>query len=534
MLHVTNKKNYNYKHMKIKNIIKLMLALILVFNITSCEITNYDQDVIEELSINREFAPVDLTARIRNQTTVELNWTIRDNVTNYVVEFSADDPDFNTIFLSQQVTSEELPVQIRLEGETVYSIRVKAVSSRGLDDSTWAITTATTLTEQIMLPSEPGDIQALSATLRWEAGLNVTHFILEPGAIRYDISAQEKAAGIATITGLTSETEYSAILYNNSKIRGTAEFKTGIDIGNNTLVLPTDDIFQKIADAAPGDILLFEQGDYTAQVGRITLDKSITLRGLRPDFKPQLKVSFSIENGATDVSLIDLDLTGDAPSDLLDMLRYSGAGNYNSLLVSGCIVHDYDRSFIAASVTDAIVQTVTVENSIMTNILTNGGDLIDFRSSDVFNVNVNTSTFNNCAPGRDFFRIDDAGTSTQSGFTCNIVLESCTIYACSNSSSRRLMYVRFQDNKITVNNTLISDTASEGYSDQSRTDPNPTFFNNNYWNADGFFNSAQTISDQSGTYTVLNPGYVDAANGDFTITNQTLIDNAVGDPRWRQ
>jgi len=520
--------------MKIKNLIKVILTAILIVNISSCDITNYDEDVIDELSIEREFAPVNLRGIIRNQTSVELSWTKKEEVTNYVVEFSADDPDFNTIFLTQEVSSDELPIQIRLEGETVYSIRVKAVSSRGLDDSTWAIIQATTLAEQIMLPSEPGDIQALSATLRWEAGLNVTHFILEPGTIRYDISDQEKAAGVATITGLTSETEYNATLYNNSKIRGSATFTTGIDVGNNTLVLPTDDIFQKIADAAPGDILLFEQGDYTAQVGRITLDKSITLRGLRPDFKPQLKVSFSIENGATDISLIDLDLTGDAPADLLDMLRYSGAGNYNSLLVSGCNVHDYDRSFIAASVTDGIVQTVTVENSIMTNILTNGGDLIDFRSSDVFNVNVNTSTFNNCAPGRDFFRIDDSGTSTQSGFTCNVVLESCTIYACSNSSSRRLMYVRFQENKITVNNTLITDTASEGYSDQSRTDPNPTFSNNNYWNADGFFDSTQRISDQSGTYTLLNPGYVDAATGNFTITNQTLIDNAVGDPRWRQ
>lgn len=519
--------------MKLNNIIKVLFLAVLSISFSSC-ITSYDEDVIEELSIKREFAPVDLTARVRNQTNVELTWALRDEVTNFVVEFSADDPTFSTIFLSQEVSAEDLPVQIRLEGETVYSIRVKAVSSRGLEDSTWALGEATTLTEQIMLPSEAGDIQALSATLRWEAGLNVTHFILEPGSIRYDITPQDKTAGIATITDLTSETEYTATLYNNDKIRGTASFTTGIDVGNNTLALPTDDIFQIIADAAPGDIILFEQGDYTDQVGRITLDKSITLRGLRPDFKPQLKVSFAVENGATDVSLIDLDLTGDLPLELTDMIRYSGVGNYNSLLVSGCNVHDYDRSFIAGNVTDAIIQSITVENSIVTNVLTNGGDFIDFRSSDVFNVNVNTSTFNNCAPGRDFFRIDDSGTSTQSGLTCNIVLDSSTIYACSNSSSKRLMYVRFQDNKITVKNTLITDTDSEGYSDQSRTDPNPTFLNNNYWNADGFFNSSQTISDQSGTNTVLDPGYVDAANGDFTITNQTLLDNAVGDPRWRQ
>ena len=162
-----------------------------------------------------------------------------------------------------------------------------------------------------MLPSEPGDIGATQAILRWPANSNVTHFIVQPGDIRHDITSQEKIDGVATITGLTGETDYTAILYNNTKVRGSATFTTGIDVGDNTLVLPTDDLFQMIADAAPGDILLLEQGDYTAQTGTITLDKSITIQGLRTDFKPLLKVSFSIVTGADEVNLIDLDLTGD-------------------------------------------------------------------------------------------------------------------------------------------------------------------------------------------------------------------------------
>ena len=515
---------------KIKNSPKVIVTLLLALLVVSC---GYNEEVVNELSVNREFAPVDLSARIRNQTTVELNWTKTEFITNYVIEFSADDPSFSNIFKTEQVTVDQLPIQIRLEGETEYSIRVKAISPRGLDDSTWAIITARTLTEQIMLPSEPGDIKPLEAILRWEAGLNVTHFILEPGNIRHDISAQEKAAGIATITGLTSETDYAATLYNNAKIRGTASFKTGIDVGNNTLVLPSDDIFQKIADAAPGDILLFEQGDYTAQVGRISLNKSITLRGLRRDFKPTLKVSFSIGAGANDVNLIDLDLTGDVPTELFDVVRYSEAGNYNSLLISGCIIHDYNRSLIAGNASDASVQNITLENSIITNIITSGGDFIDFRNTNVLNLNVNTSTFNNCAPERDFFRLDDAGSFTQKGLTSIITMDSCTLYACSNGSSKRVLYVRFQTNDITVKNTLITDSAGM-YSNQSRTDDSIQFVNNNYFNAAGYFNSAIPRYDNSGNHTELNPGYENAAAGNFKITNQTLIDNAVGDPRWRQ
>lgn len=519
--------------MKIKHIIKGVFALLLVFTAYNCSISGYDEEVIETLNLTREFAPVDLEARVRNQTSVELSWTKKEEVTNYVVEFSADDPDFNTIFLTQEVSADELPVQIRLEGETVYSIRVKAVSLRGLDDSSWAVIQATTLTEQIMLPSEPGDIQALSATLRWEAGLNVTHFVLEPGTIRYDISAQEKAAGVATITGLTSETEYNATLYNNAKIRGTTDFSTGVDIGDNVVLTPADDIFQAIEDAVSGDIILFEEGDFTAQVGRITLKKSITLRGLKPDFKPLLKVAFTIDAGAENVELIDLDIMGDVAAELSDVVSYSNPGNFNTLLISGCNIHDYDRSFVRGPTTDGILQSLTIENSIITNILTNGGDLIDFRNGDVLNINVNTSTFNNCAPGRDFIRLDASGTSNGNA-TSNILIDKCTLYECSNKSSARILYVRFETNEVTVNNTLIANTESEGYADRSGIDESPTFFNNNYWNAPGFTDSSQYIFDSTTSYTELDPGFVDASSGNFTLTNQDLIDNAVGDPRWRQ
>ncbi|MGY5356193.1 DUF5123 domain-containing protein [Wenyingzhuangia sp. IMCC45467] len=510
--------------MKTKYIYKGLVAL-LIFMVASC---SYDEEVVESLSISREFAPVSLSTIVRNQTYVEMSWTVDENTDSYIVEFSADDPDFTTIYETVEVTAEELPITVRLEGETVYSVRVKAKSARELDDSSWALGEFTTLSEQIMLPYELGDADDDNVTLRWEAGLNVTHFILQPGDVRHDITAQEKIDGVANVTGLTSETDYEATLYNNAKQRGFAEITTGVAVGNNTLVSTTDDLIQILNNAQDGEIILIDQGDFTAQTGTITLDKSITIRGLKTDFKPQLSINFEIEAGATDVNLIDLDLNG--LTTIQDVVRYTGAGNYNSLLIKGCTVHDFDRSFIAGNTTDAIVQSVTVENCIVTNVVTNGGDFIDFRNSDVFNVAVRTSTFNNCAPGRDFFRIDDSGTSTQNGLVCNVLLENSTLYGCCDSSSKRVLYVRFQTNDIIVQNTLITDTGSEGYSDQSRTDDTVTFSNNNYFNADGFFNPSQTVFDGSGTQ--LDPEYADPLNGDFTIGNQTIKDNLIGDPRW--
>ncbi len=514
--------------MKTKNIFKLLFTLALTVVVVNC---GYNEDLIEELSISREFAPVDLRAIVRNQVNVELNWRANDDVNTYVAEFSTD-PNFGSIEETVEILGNELPALVPLEGETLYYIRVKAVSSRGLDDSTWATAQAQTLTEQIFISSEPGDIGATQAILRWIPNSAVTTIEVSPGNISHVVTDQEKIDGVATITGLTGETEYTAQIMNGTRIRGITTFTTGIDVGDNTLVMPEDDLFQIIADAEDGDILILEQGDYTSQVGSITLNKSITIQGLRTDFKPQLKVSFSIGTGAIDVSLIDLDLTGDVAAELTDVVRYTEADNFNSLLIKGCNIHDYDRSFIAGSVTDGIVQNVTVEDCVVTNVMTNGGDFIDFRNSDALNLSVTTSTFNNCAPGRDFIRMDNAGTLNDTGVTANILIDQCTIYACSNSDSRRLLYVRFVSNDVTVTNTLITETASEGYADRAGIDETPTFGNNNYFNAPGFYNSSQYIYDNT-NYTTLDPQFSDPSSGDFTIANQDLIDNGVGDPRWR-
>lgn len=516
--------------MKVKYIFKSLLIVFLLASVTGCD---YDKELIEELQVSREFAPIDLSVMVRNQVNLELNWRVDENVDYYVVEFSKN-AEFSTIAETVEVAATELPVLIPLESETLYYIRVKAVSGRGLDDSTWVTTTAQTLTEQIFIAGDPSDIRAVEATLRWIPNSTVTEIKLSPGNITHTITNEEKVNGAATITGLTPETVYTASLLNGTRIRGVKTFETGIDIGAGILVTPEDDLFQMVADAEDGAILVLQPGDYREQTGTITINKSLTIRGLRSFNKPLLNVNFKLEAGATDVALIDLNIQGggEGSSTLSDFLEFNAAGNYNSLLISGNNIHDYARTFIKGDVTGAVVQSIIVENSIVYNIFTSGGDFIDFRNGDLLNLTLKTSTFYNVAPGRDFIRLDASGTSNNAGLTANILIDSSTFYAVSNNSSRRLLYVRFVSNDVIVRNTLIANTASEGYADRSGIDETPTFSKNNYFNAPGFYDTSQYIFDGS-NYTTLDPGFANPAAGDFTITNQTLIDNNVGDPRWR-
>lgn len=520
--------------MKTLDIFKgLITVLLLSIAVSSCE--SYNEALLDGIGNTREFSPIGLTAKIRNSTTVELNWTVKaeENPDHYVVEFSADDPEFKTIYKTMNVAASQLPVQVPLEGETVYSIRVKAVSAAGLEDSKWSVTTATTLTEQIFLPVQDADIEATQVTLRWTPNSAVTQISVQPGNITHTITAEEKTAGIATITGLTGETEYTATLLNGTKKRGVVTFKTGIDVGTGILVKETDDLNAKIAAAAPGAVLVLMPGNYTVYKGEIILSKAITIRGLRVGDKPKVYLKFTLNPGATDLSLIDLNLNGEKT--LTDVVRYNQTGTYGKLLVSGCKIYDYLGSFaIAASTVGAKIESITIDNSELSNIDTaSTGEFIDFRISYVAGISLTKSTFNNCAQGRAFIR-EDATTAFGTGLTTNTLIDGCTFYNVTNTTAQsgyQILYIRFANNATIVRNSLFAETIAR-YANQTTTAA-PTFANNNYYNAATLNLASPTAplkSDSAGTS--LNPQFVDAASGNFKVQNQTIIDKNIGDPRW--
>lgn len=516
-----------------KNIIRIsrniFIGLLSLCVLNACE---DDIEEVEELNLSRVLTPINLVARIRNLTTIELTWDLRDEATSYIVEFSEDNLEFNTIIRTVTVLPDELPLQEVFDGETRYSARVKGVGANGVAESNWAAVTIMTAQENIFLPIVDGDIAATEATLRWPAGSVVTSFLINPGAVSRVITEEEKTAGIATITGLTGETEYTVTLLKDNKVRGNVSFETLIDIGDATAVYPEDDLNAVIAAANPGDALVLFPGDYTVFTGAIVLNKSITISGLYPFNKPLVHVKFNIEGGATNVAINNLDMDGDATLD--DAFRFMTAGvDYASLSIKGSTIHDFTRSLIGGNVA-AKVASVEIDNCIVTNVLTSGGDFIDFRNTHVTNVSITNSTFNNCAPGRDFVRIDAAAGFSNTGLNSNVLIDHCTLFGVSNTQDR-ILYVRFLTNTTTVQNTLIA--ATDGYYSNQTSTVQPVCSNNNYFNAAGFITPAYVAGakiDISSNFTTLDPGFVDAAGGNFTITNQTLIDNTVGDPRWRQ
>jgi len=226
------------------------------------------------------------------------------------------------------------------------------------------------------------------------------------------------------------------------------------------------------------------------------------------------------------------------PAAALDVINITGTatagGNLGDILITGCNVHDFNR-LVYGNVINKL-KSFKVDNSVLTNFLTSTADFIDFRITYVTNIALTNSTFNNCATARDFIRVDGSGTGNlnNTGLNTDVLIDHCTISNKNMTAANRLLYVRFATNTSTVRKSLFADSPAI-YTNQPTTTA-PTFLNNNYYTSINLFTIDATITNQkvdaSGTFTTLNPQFMDSTNGNFKVQNQTLIDGNVGDPRW--
>ncbi|MEN6589079.1 MAG: fibronectin type III domain-containing protein [Proteiniphilum sp.] len=502
---------------------------VLLFNF-SC--TDDRSEELTSIDYERLFSPIKIEAFVINRTDARLSWVINKDVESYSLEVFADD---SLIFAGtpvrtyEGVTGDQLPFYIReLDGETRYSVRIKSVAS-GKTESKWSGVTFKTGTENIFLPFQDGDVKATSVTLRWSPGKALTAIMLEPGGIQHTVTADEIAAGSATIEGLTAETSSTAILKNGTKTRGILEFMTLVDIGNAIAVHPEDDFISLLAAANDGDAFALFPGTY-GSASKFSVNKSIEIKGVYPYNKPVLNGYISLEDGAA-LLLKDITLDGTGLADGNQSVVFNTAGvNYGDLRIDGCEIRNYVKGLYYLNVA-AVVESITINNCLIYNIECSGGDFMDSRAGAIKTLTLSNTTVYNSVLARDLIRYDDKSSSFP-GITSKIFVNHNTLYGVANGG-KRLLYVRFKGTEISFTNNIVAETTAI-FSNQSST-AIPVFGNNNYFNAPGLFTGGSTSSlifDDSASSE--NPGFVNATNGDFTVTNELLKAKGTGDPRWIQ
>lgn len=522
-----------------KKIAKYILGAVAVLSMASC---SDPMDEITSLVLGRNLAPVGLEARVVNKTNVRLTWESVEGPTGYVVEVFEND---SLSFAGSAIKTVEVPTNTvvlveGLQGETPYSFRVKAVTSGDASkDSKWSTAYAKTEAEQILYDLADEDIQAESVTLRWPAGQAAEKIEVKPEdenleKVTYTLTADDIAAGTATITGLQPETKYTATMKAvNGKTRGRVTFTTAIKLEpTDILVKEGDDLATAISEAPEGYRLILMPGEYplvsgeTTTGANISITKNLTIKGKEQNNKPVIFGRFSLKGGAS--LAVDQVIIDGSTSSGDHSFVFGEDGSYASLSVKNSEIRNVVKGFFYINVA-ALVDDITIDNCIIHHIDCNGSDFFDCRAGAYKRFSLTNSTIYASCDARDMVRLDDK--SGDFSVSPEIIIDHCTLNGVSNNSSKRLLYVRFAGNSITFTNNLVTNSAGM-FSNQSST-AQPRFENNAYFAAPGFLpggNENAKIADEAGLE--IDPQYQDAANGNFTVGNDDVKTYKIGDPRW--
>ncbi|MEQ8237889.1 MAG: DUF5123 domain-containing protein [Cyclobacteriaceae bacterium] len=503
-----------------------VLLLALTSMLVACE--DDIDPVIEELSTSRAFAPVGLEARVRNQVDIELSWSSDPGVDEYIVEFFQDSLRFSgdpiaTVSLEGSGTSGTIIYTETLAGETNYSARVKAVVD-GIEESKWATVTAKTNSEQIFTSINNIQAEDTFVALSWVAGSEVTSFLIQPGNLFVQISDAQKAAGQATIEGLSGATAYTVTIYNGTSKRGSVSFST-LKQAN---VSPLDDLSAVIDAAEEGATLILASGSYVLGAKEIT--KSITLEGQKSYDMPIIDGQLSCGSAVSSITVRYLDFQGGGNyGQFFD--TSAGACDLGTLNIDGCNISGFSNNIIYNN-SGGTYGDITITNSYIYDIPGGGGDGFDVRGGAVGSLTVENTTISNGV--RTLLRMQ---------VPANVTFSNCTFYkVCVVASGNNRGFFRMSGGggSLEVSNCLFVETGLDdngtirgNWSRAGDISPEVStdYASNYYFNTIGLF-EGEYLDPSEVSATEADPGFEDPENADFTITNQLLIDEQIGDARW--
>lgn len=513
------------------------LGIAMAFLATSCS-DDIDSE-ITSLNTDRVFSPTGVTAKIVDQTGVRLTWNQNKSAESYQIEILQNGTTVKTV---SDITNTDIPYTIKgLEGETEYKAQIKAIKA-GVADSKYSTVTFKTDPEQIMKAVLADDLKATEVTLRWTAGEAATEIVLTPGDIKHTVTAEEIAAGAATITGLNDETEYTAKLMKGTKTRGTAKFTTLVDLEGAVPVYPGDDMAAIIAAAdvnatvvlvskdGKNDFIFTDEETGAVKTLEITLTKDITIKGLYPTDRPTANIKFILD-GCNNLNIQDMNLTSIEGGTVITVVN-SKDGNIN---VTNCNVTGFGSLLVETDNTQVGTINAFVVDNCVFHDMESGKRFVDYQKKKSFiaEFTLKNSTLYNCCSGSDFIRFD------RHTIKNNVVnITNCTLYGIE-ATSKGLLYIRSNtagNKEFTANITkcIFAHMSDKVYHSQDSKTDNLIFTSNYYFEAPSLLKNPESgagkVFDVNGK--TLDPGFADAANGNFTVSNPIIIDNEIGDPRW--
>jgi len=199
---------------------KILYAFILCITllVPSCKEETETEDLFSSL-----FRPPVITASV-NGASVSFTWTaVGDGL--YALEVSRDSLQFSTDLQVFEVDGKAEYKVEDLYSQTIYSARVKAISTNPkVGDSGYQEITFTTGQENIFYSVAAGNISTNSVLLKWVSGKDVSHIVISASEVEdrmVTLSSSDVSAGEKLIEELNPGKKYTFTIYLGTRLRGT-------------------------------------------------------------------------------------------------------------------------------------------------------------------------------------------------------------------------------------------------------------------------------------------------------------------------
>ena len=229
----------------------------------------------------------------------------------------------------------------------------------------------------------------------------------------------------------------------------------------------------------------------------------------------------------------------------------TGSGDYYNIMqpitINGCEISNLRSSLYTDNGVKYCAGTFLVTNSIVHFNIDGSGTidedaLINAYAGHINNFTAQNSTMYNTgsATPKYVVRYNNSGRADRAGYLSDYVnFRNCTFFHLNNDQFCNYdgLAGRASSNFTVTNNIFVDCGAiiARRIVGGRVGSASATFSNNTYMNADGSFQSTNGSCagyDDSGTAIEADPGFKDAANGDFTVSGEQQIAKRTGDPRW--
>ena len=536
--------------MKSYRIIPALLAAALTFGMAASCSDQFEE--VTDISLTRCLQPLNLSAKVSQGQNVTFGWDVSKDAESYLLEIYSDKAMTEPVF-AEEIDPANVPVTKCLDVDMEYWFRVQSRNSRK-DNSKWAVYAKSIKTFAVKsnLYMELTGRDANSISLAWTPDPEVDRIeYCVNGAEEtqiYELSAEDIAAGTASITGLTPSTEYDLVLYFSSANRGEVVAWTMPDPTGLTVVTTSAALAQGIRDGA-NMLLKMEGSPYTIGADLAKgLDASKGFKiygegspdGAMPVIFGCLNITDSFDGGDIYIEGVVCNGSEQTCGFLIQHKEGSAADGIavNSIVYKNCEICAYSKGLLYEWGKTLKIGELRFDSCYIHDVNadgTVGGDGIDLRqASEIAKLSIVNNTIANGF--RTFLRID------ANPVIGDVVFENNTLMNLSfvdNTNNGGIIAFQTTPASFSFKKNLFLNMPEKSTLTRENTkykdgdNLNLAASDNWFWNCnETFFNSIFSIGQAGGKTLLADPCY-NAKAGQFNILGNSEIAGAgIGASKW--